>query len=157
MIRRAGRLLLAVSLLALLPACGRKDAGFKHEGHITVTKGGCAPCHGADPGAPRAAAVDDCMACHREAIEAAGPHRNQYATLRTGAVASRPPGYADVVFRHGPHAAAGISCGACHPASNHRAGYFPKMADCKACHSKEGVSTDCPTCHRRPVSPIPKT
>ncbi len=148
MIRRAGRVLLAVLLLAIVPSCARKDAGFRHEGHVTIAKGRCAACHGDDPGAPRAASVDDCMACHREAIEAAGARGSQYSALHTGAVALRPPGYADIAFRHGPHVDAGVACAACHPAANHRVSYFPKMADCRACHVKEGVADDCPTCHR---------
>ena len=146
MFRRAGALILALTFLALVPGCARKDAGFRHEGHVTVAKGDCTVCHGGDPAAPRAASVDDCMGCHREAIEAAAPRGNQYSALRTGAVAPRPPGYADVLFRHAPHA--DVACTSCHPAANHRASYFPRMADCRTCHAKDGVANECATCHR---------
>lgn len=140
---------LILFLVAAAPlACRKKTESFRHDGHVTVTRGDCGVCHGRDPGAPRPAAVDDCVGCHREAIAAAGPGGNQYSAVRPGAVAARQSGYADIRFAHGPHADAGIVCIACHPASNFRTTYFPTMAVCRDCHAKEGARNDCPACHK---------
>ncbi len=137
-----------VLCLALPPAsCGKKPRGFRHDGHVTVVKGDCGACHGRDKGAPRPAAVADCAECHREAIAAGGARGNQYSAVKSGAVAPRQPGYADVAFPHRPHSDAGIPCVVCHPGPNVRTRYFPPMDACRDCHAKEGVRNDCPACH----------
>lgn len=138
----------ALSLVAAVSACRRTVEGFRHDGHITVTKGECGACHGRDPGAPRAASVADCTGCHRDAIAAAGPGGNQYSAVKTGAVAARPRGYGDIRFSHRPHADAGLHCIVCHPASNFRTIYFPTMDMCRDCHAKDGVRNDCAACHK---------
>jgi hypothetical protein len=133
-----------VAALFLVPACGPGEKTFRHDGHLTITKGACAPCHGGDPSRPRAAVTADCAACHRQAADPAKAGRYGVA----GEPARRPPkSYDGVRFAHGPHAEAETPCASCHGAGE-RPG-FPAMSACSGCHEKEGGPTTCGSCHRK--------
>ncbi len=129
-------ILAAVPLLLAVADCGRND-DFRHAAHVTVTKGDCAPCHGADPAAPRRAADADCAACHKQAREPGPSGAGRYGVGKTPARPARTPGYGGVAFAHAPHAAAGIPCAGCHAASKWRGNSFvpPGTEECAACHS----------------------
>ncbi len=136
MIRIAPSIFLALPLFAAVAACGR-SAEFRHAAHITVTKGECAPCHGADPAAPRPAADADCAACHKQASEPPPGGPGPYGAGRWPAPSARPTAYGGVKFTHAPHSAAGIACAECHAASKWQGNRFiaPTAEECSACHS----------------------
>ncbi|MBI5903990.1 MAG: cytochrome c3 family protein [Deltaproteobacteria bacterium] len=126
----------AIVLLAavlFLSSCGRGEKAFRHDGHLTITKGACAPCHGGDPSRPRPAATADCAACHRQAEDPAKAGRYGLP----GGTSRRPPmRYEGVVFQHAPHAEAGTPCTACH-GTGEKPG-FPTTSACSGCHEREG-------------------
>jgi hypothetical protein len=142
---------LPVSLLlslALLSACRGEAGKFKHTGHVTIAKGKCDPCHGADPSSPRTPAASDCTGCHAKGLKL-------YAEFAALAFSDRiiphvPKSYGDVKFSHSPHGGAGIPCGKCHalPGNGTGESAFPPMAACKACHELNGVPADCAACHK---------
>ncbi len=136
MVRSVPAILVAIPLLAAVAACGR-SAEFRHAAHVTVTKGKCAPCHGADPAAPRPAADADCASCHRQALEPSPSGPGPYGVGKRAAAPARPRDYGGVAFAHAPHAAAGIPCAECHAASKWRGNTFvlPTAEECSACHS----------------------
>ncbi len=137
MLRSLPAIVLAAPLFAAVAACGR-SAEFRHAAHVTVTKGECAPCHGADPAAPRAAVDADCAACHRQAQEPFPQGPGRYGVARGAPATARPRDYGGVRFAHAPHAAAGIGCAECHAASKWRGNTFvaPGAEECAACHSE---------------------
>lgn len=135
--------------LAFLPGCRGGEAGqFKHTGHVTVTRGTCVACHGADPAVPRRPTEKDCTGCHAKGARLFAEFKALPAASRI--IPHRPATYADVIFSHGPHAGAGIPCDGCHvlPEGGKKESSFPPMAGCKACHEKNGVAAVCKTCHR---------
>lgn len=134
----------ALAALLLVSACGPGEKTFRHDGHLTITKGACAPCHGDDPARPRAAATADCAACHRQSADPAKAGR--YG-VPGDAYRRLPKSYEGVVFAHGPHAEAGTSCASCH-GGGEKPG-FPSMAACSGCHEEEGGPTTCRSCHRK--------
>jgi hypothetical protein len=143
--------LLPVLLLALaaLPGCKGGEAGkFKHTGHVTIAKGACTGCHGDDPAAPKKPVEKACTGCHAKGAQLFA----EFRALPEGARIKphRPATYGDVIFPHGPHAGAGVACDGCHvlPQGGVKESSYPKMADCKGCHEKNGVKADCATCHR---------
>ena len=129
-------ILLALTLLAAAAACGR-SAEFRHAAHVTVTNGACAPCHGADPAAPRPALDADCAACHRQTLEASASAPGRYNVGKRPPSSARTADYGGARFAHGPHAAAGIACAECHAPSKWRGNSFvaPTADECSACHS----------------------
>jgi len=129
-------ILLAVPLL-VAAACGR-GGEFRHAAHVTVTKGDCAPCHGADPAAPRRAVDGDCAACHKQAREPGPEGAGRYGVAKRPSGAARASVDDGAAFAHAPHAAAGIPCAACHAASKWRGNSFvpPAAEECAACHSR---------------------
>lgn len=150
--RPAGRPLLACLLLAAAafhPACKGGEAGkFKHTGHVTISKGACSSCHGADPAAPASPTEKECVACHPKGAKL---YAEFHSLPKESRIVPIPPAtYADVIFSHGPHAGAGIPCDGCHalPEGGKKESSYPPMAACKSCHERSGVPVDCPTCHR---------
>lgn len=146
---RFGAPLFFFLLMVLLVACSPGDKTFRHDGHVTVTKGACLPCHGPDPANPRSASTADCAACHRQAADSAKAGRYGLS----GAPNRRlPETYRNVVFSHGAHAGAGVACSACHGSKG--APGFPSMSECADCHEKEGAPISCRSCHKRlPAAP----
>lgn len=128
----------------LMMACAPGERPFRHDGHVTVTKGACAPCHGPDPANPRPASTGDCAACHRQAAD---PSKAGRYGLSDPTRSRRPETYRGVVFSHGSHAASGVSCSGCHGGKGETR--FPSMSDCVVCHEKEGGSTSCRSCHMK--------
>ncbi len=125
----------------MLCACAAGQRAFRHEAHLSAAKGACIPCHGANPAMPRFAALSDCEACHPRAggPAEAGRYRPGPPVL--------PDSYEDVLFSHGSHAGAGMTCAACHGEKG--APVFPTMSDCTVCHNREGGPTACRSCHRK--------
>lgn len=146
-----GPLLRCLVLLAaaLMPGCRGGEAGkFKHTGHVTIAKGACSDCHGADPAAPARPGERECVACHPKGARLFAEF---HALPRESRIVPRRPGtYSDVIFSHAPHASAGIPCDGCHvlPDGGKKESSYPEMAACKGCHEKSGVPVDCPACHR---------
>jgi hypothetical protein len=115
---------------------------------VTIAKGSCTACHGTDPAVPGSPSASACTACHAKGAQLFAELR---ALPKAGRIVpQRPSTYSDVRFSHAPHAGAGIACGDCHvlPAGGKQESSYPKMADCKGCHEKNGVAAACPTCHR---------
>ena len=144
---RSGRLFPAATLIAcalFLSPCARRETSFRHDGHVTVTKGDCSPCHGSDPAKPRPATTADCAACHRQAAD---PVKAGNYGVESGRSSRPPRGFGSVVFSHAPHAGAGVACASCHGEKGAPA--FPSMKECTRCHGKEGAPTTCRECHRK--------
>lgn len=145
--RRTGRLLAAATLIPctlLLSPCARTETSFRHDGHVTVTKGDCSPCHGDDAANPRPASTVDCASCHRQATDAA--KAGNYG-IGPGRPPRPPRGLGNVIFSHASHAGAGVACSSCHGGKGSPA--FPSMKECTRCHEEAGVSTICRECHRK--------
>jgi hypothetical protein len=145
--RRTVRLFPAATLIAcalFLSPCARRETSFRHDGHVTVTKGDCSPCHGSDPAKPRPATTADCAACHRQAADPATAGIYGMGPRRTP---GKPGGYGNVVFSHASHAGAGVPCDSCHGGKGIPS--FPSMKDCTRCHEEEGAPTTCRECHRK--------
>lgn len=136
MVPSAPVILLAIPFLACVAACG-KSAEFRHAAHVAVTEGECAPCHGSDPAAPRAALDADCAACHGQAKDPSARGSGRYRVREGRSASARRPAYGGMTFRHAPHAAAGIPCAECHAAAKWRGNSFvlPNAEECAACHS----------------------
>ena len=134
----------------LMMACAPGERTFRHDGHVTVTKGACAPCHGPDPANPRPASTGDCAACHRQAAD---PSKAGRYGLSGPTRSRRPKTYADVIFSHAPHADSGGSCPDCHGGKGEPV--FPSMSACVVCHEKEGCPTSCRSCHENPPADAP--
>ena len=149
---RVGVPLSVVLVVFLVVACERRDRTFRHDGHVTVTKGVCVPCHGPDPANPRPASTADCAACHRQAADPAKAGR--YG-LSGAPERSLPDTYRDIVFSHGTHADAGVACDACHRSKG--APGFPSMSGCTLCHETEGAPTSCRSCHRNSPTDAPRS
>lgn len=146
--RAPSRLCLLLALV-LLSACRGGEAGkFKHTGHVTVAKGVCVDCHGNDAGSPRRPDEKACIACHPKGAKLFA----ELQALPKGdrIIPQRPATFTDIIFPHGPHAGAGVPCDGCHalPEGGKKESSYPMMAACKACHEKNGIPVDCPTCHR---------
>src|SRR5512143_81652 len=124
-------ILLAVTFLAVVVACGKRGE-FRHAAHLSVTKGECAPCHGSDPAAPRAAVDADCAACHGQAKDQTPPGPGRFGVGKGPSASARRPVYGGVTFRHAPHAAAGVPCTECHSAAKWRGNRFvlPTAEEC---------------------------
>jgi len=144
---RSGRLLAAATLIAcalFLSPCARRETSFRHDGHVTITKGDCSRCHGNDPAVPRPATTADCAACHRQAADAGKAGKYGVDPGRS----PRPPrGYGNVIFSHASHAGAGVPCDSCHRGKAPPS--FPSMKDCTRCHEEEGAPATCRECHRK--------
>jgi len=130
--------------LVLMISCTQGGGTFRHDGHVTVTKGACAPCHGPDPDHPRPASTGDCAACHRQAAD---PSKAGRYGLSDPPPRRLPKTYRDVVFSHASHAASGVSCASCHGGKGVPG--FPSMSECAVCHENEGGPTSCRSCHKR--------
>lgn len=131
---------------------------FVHSTHTAPDKGNmpCLTCHAgaeqaAGAGMPTSAL---CMDCHRYILAgdarlaplhaAANPDAPVYTGEALRWIRQTPlPGYAH--FNHALHAIRGISCEECHP--NPDAGTPHRMSDCLRCHRREGLPTDCTSCH----------
>lgn len=137
-----------------------RDIPFSHALHGANIGLDCTHCHsGARSGSnaffPSKA---DCMDCHRLPLtEKPGIAKLDSALLKAGEhpwrVESAFP--SDVVFHHGIHVHAGLSCESCHgsPEEIDRGRRAPvRMENCVACHRKEigtsGAMPDCAWCHR---------
>jgi hypothetical protein len=145
--RRSARLLNTATLIAcalILSPCARRETSFRHDGHVTVTKGDCSPCHGDDPANPRPATTADCAACHRQSAD---PAKAGKYGVDPGQSTRPPRGFVNVIFSHASHAGAGVACAFCHGKKGSPA--FPSMKECTRCHEEEGVPTICKECHRK--------
>jgi hypothetical protein len=138
--------LLPIVLLssALMMACAPGEGTFRHDGHVTVTNGACAPCHGPDPANPRPASTGDCAACHRQAAD---PSKAGRYGLSDPPRRRLPKTYRDVVFSHAVHAGSAVSCPSCHGGKGGPG--YPSMSECSVCHENEGGPTSCRSCHKR--------
>lgn len=133
---------------------------FNHEKHGEALGLDCEKCHvgakaGIRAGMPTRA---DCMDCHNlpltesevgERLDSVLPEAPEKPFRFVELLPS------NVVFPHGLHAKAGVSCETCHGTrAQIDSGYRPKvrMEDCLACHRGERgfpkASTDCARCHR---------
>jgi hypothetical protein len=133
----------------------REARPFDHSRHSR--KGlDCADCHGdgGEKGRAGMPAGASCRGCHGggDPLEVAAVV-SAYAALAPEARHVRPAGYADTLFDHPFHTAAGFACAECHPGATTEAraspgGPMPK-ATCIACHERKGGPTkgDCRLCH----------
>lgn len=133
---------------------------FSHEKHGNSIGLDCGKCHAGakskiHAGMPTKA---DCMDCHNlpltesaeiERLDSVLPGAPEMPFRFVGLLPQ------NVVFPHGLHAKAGVSCETCHgSAARIDSGYRPKvrMEDCLTCHRGERgfpkASTDCARCHR---------
>ncbi len=132
---------------------------FNHRKHVVDNSIECSTCHAyyeteTFSGLPDA---DTCAPCHAEPIGKSAEEKKLVALLQSGkplvfTSMFRQP--AHVFYSHRRHVVkAKLACEQCH-------GQFAKtssppttvtklrMNDCIGCHTKQGVATDCTTCHR---------
>ena len=141
-------------------ASKNKTIAFSHELHGANIGLDCTHCHtGARLGyKAHFPSKQDCLDCHRLPLtDSAGiPKLDsalQVAKAMSWQTESRVP--AHVIFHHGVHAKANISCETCHgPIAEIDRGKRAsvKMGECLACHRGEKgfapAATDCARCHR---------
>lgn len=153
---------LAVLLFAVVTGCVLlndwfdEPRGFSHRIHVDVGLD-CADCHGPTEGSePVHAALDTCLMCHDEAMDAGKPQYLQAEHVMTSMPLPAERARGDVVFAHETHATAGIACNECHTgieSANVVEASLVKwnMGSCVDCHegsTKPGMAAnDCATCH----------
>ena len=137
----------------------RQPISFNHRKHVEDNALACSTCHQfyekeAFSGLPSA---EDCAVCHLEAQGKSAEESKLVGLLKAGAPLEWKPLFrqpAHVFYSHRRHVIAGkLDCRVCHGAiaDDVRAPGprpAPAMNDCVDCHRREGVSTDCTTCHR---------
>ena len=132
---------------------------FNHRKHVKELDLACSSCHltvekEAFSGLPDA---DVCAFCHSEPQGTSEEEKKLVQLLKTGAPLAWKP-----LFRQPPHiyyshrrhvVVAKLDCVVCH--GSIAATIAPpgrvkrlRMDDCLSCHRRNGVSTDCTTCHR---------
>ena len=94
------------------------------------------------------AAVADCARCHRDLTKAAAKTESSSIALVPRKMSVPAP---NLIFPHDRHVQKGVKCIDCHRrvplATVATRADFPTMDRCVTCHEKEGVSTECSTCH----------
>ncbi|HHX16194.1 MAG TPA: hypothetical protein GX724_08590 [Fibrobacter sp.] len=155
-------LIFADYLMAPEPPSRTKKAGvsFLHALHGDSLGLSCEMCHAGSMVGQRAymPSKQDCMDCHRLPLTESEGIVALDSSLKKApdypwSVKSRLP--AHVVFHHGVHAKANVSCEVCHSnESDWDRGVPPSvsMNECLACHRGEKgfppAATDCASCHR---------
>jgi len=108
----------------------------------------CFECHAPAEGP---AAADGCATCHPGYRPASMPAEARNTALARPYPAPIVRPLAQINFGHRTHIARGAVCADCHPgveASTSAARTFlPDMATCVACHTRQGASVQCATCH----------
>jgi len=155
---------------ALRPAEGRVPLHFDHGRHASEHGAQCVECHreilhpklARDRSRPSKATclgachadADErsaCQVCHDEADTAAplSPRSPSEAACRPchRGFDARPAAIAGRPLRHWLHAAAGVECGACHPAEPPHGTTVAEDA-CLACHHGQRAERPCERCHR---------
>jgi hypothetical protein len=148
--------LIAIGWVVALPQAPlAQGMSFNHQRHAGMA---CSACHrgvesSAQAGLPTVAICQNCHATAPnasaedwwEAVSRGGPERwRQLTTV--------PP---HVMFSHRRHVGiARLACASCHgevgsrTAPPGRALVKVEMSSCVSCHSREGASEDCASCHR---------
>ncbi len=138
----------------------KSNVPFRHEQHGENIGVECGKCHLGAQGGIRAGMPTkaDCMDCHHLPLTDSPENTRLEKALAESpdcpfVFESLLP--ANVVFPHGLHAKAGVSCETCHGSLREiDAGRRPRiqMGECLACHRGERgfseSSTDCARCHR---------
>ena len=133
---------------------------FDHEKHGENIGVDCAKCHGGAETGMRALmpAKSDCMDCHNLPLTGTAEDEKLQEALKNASdfpfrFTSLLP--ANVIFPHGLHTKAGVTCETCHGCAkeiNAGTRAIVRMADCMDCHrGNRGfpkASTDCARCHR---------
>lgn len=137
---------------------------FDHKLHGDSIGLDCATCHRGARSGKRALfpSKKDCLDCHRLPLTESAGIEKLDSTLK---ITSEHPWSKEsslpehVVFHHGVHAAAGVTCASCHGNSyleNKYGGEKIDMKTCIQCHrgqlplnqNLKKAATDCATCHR---------
>ncbi len=129
---------------------------FPHYIHVEEQGFECIICHTKweeedQPGMPH---KDTCMLCHEE-MDRVKPADRQIASLFVGDEFQAQHNVLlpdERIFPHWEHANGGLYCNDCHIdiEYNESISNLPpiQMWDCLDCHTDNGVSTDCATCHK---------
>ena len=133
----------------------REELIFSHQFHIEEAEATCQDCHSS---AEQSSAPEDnlypgqavCAECHdvEDKAECTGCHANPD---RIVPLEGFHPDYE--VFAHNKHTAAGYDCSVCHAGVSKSTQWsvdeklLPSMSDCIDCHSEEGQTLECGSCH----------
>jgi hypothetical protein len=145
--------------LAFLRPAVRQPIAFNHRKHVKELDLACSTCHvtvekEAFSGLPDA---EVCAFCHSEPQGKSEEEKKLIQLLKTGAPLEwvslfRQPSH--VFYSHRRHVVvAKIDCVVCHGSiaeTTSPPGRVKRlrMEDCRSCHRRKGVSTDCTKCHR---------